>query len=249
MCYGFHAVSSVLDSRPSEIIGIHVKAEIRGRIGDLVDRAEKQGISINRCQRSDLDVLTDYGKHQGVVALLAPGNPAPGRSLKQVLRSAVEQTCVVLVLDHLQDPRNFGACLRAAECAGVRVVIVPKERSSPVTPVVSKVSAGAVESLEILEVPNIAAALNQLKQKGFWIYGAAEQSVTSLYACRFEGRIALVMGSEGEGLRRLTRETCDFMVHIPVSGRVSSLNVSVATGVCLYEINRQLDRFATSTTG
>ncbi len=245
MCYGFHAVSSALNHRPSEVLGIHVKTAARGRIRDLVERAAGQGIPVRQCRGPELDDLTDFGNHQGVVALLASEKPAPGSTLQQVLRSATEPTGIFLVLDRLQDPRNFGACLRAAECAGVRAVIVPREGSSPVTPVVSRVSAGAVDSLEILEVPNLVSALKQLKQQGFWVYGAAEQGSASLYACRFESRVALVMGSEGKGLRRLTRETCDFIVHLPVLGRISSLNVSVAAGICLYEINRQLGRLGT----
>ena len=246
MCYGFHAVSSALDHRPSDILGVHVKTAARGRIRDLAERAARQGIPVRRCRGAELDGLADSGNHQGVVALLASERPATGSTLQQVLESATGPASIILVLDHLQDPRNFGACLRVAECAGVRAVVVPREGSSPVTPVVSRVSAGAVDSLEILEVPNLVSALKQLKQQGFWIYGAAEQGSASLYGCRFEGRVALVMGSEGKGLRRLIRETCDFLVHLPVLGRISSLNVSVAAGICLYEINRQMGRLGSS---
>lgn len=249
LCYGFHAVSSVLDHRPSDILGIHVKTAARGRIRDLAERAARQGIPVRRCRGAELDDLADSGSHRGVVALLASERPAAGSTLQQVLESATGPGSVILVLDRLQDPRNFGACLRVAECAGVRAVVVPGEGSSPVTPVVSRVSAGAVDSLEILEVPNLVSALKQLKQQGFWIYGAAEQGSASLYDCRFEGRVALVMGSEGKGLRRLTRETCDFLVRLPVLGRISSLNVSVAAGICLYEINRQMGRLGSSPAG
>lgn len=192
-----------------------------------------------RCERERLDRLSEYGIHQGVVAEYEPGKAHSPSTLKDVMGGIESDNALVLVLDHLHDPHNLGACLRTAECAGVDAVILPKRSACPVNHTVSKVASGAVESLNIVSVSNIVNALDVLKRHGFWIYGTSEMGDAELHDVLFEGRVALVAGNEGRGMKRLVEKACDALVRIPVSGQVQSLNASVATGICLYEIRRQ----------
>jgi len=152
---------------------------------------------------------------------------------------AIEGPPLVLMLDGVQDPHNLGACLRTAEAAGVHLVVICKDRSAGITPVVRRAASGAAETLPIIQATNLARMMRELKQRGIWLAGTSDEAGDELYTTDLTGPLALVMGSEGSGLRRLTAETCDYLVSIPMAGQVESLNVSVATGVCLYEINRQ----------
>ena len=201
--------------------------------------ARTRGIEVVRCERERLDRLSGYGTHQGVVAEYESGKANPPATLKDVMDGIETDTALVLVLDHLHDPHNLGACLRTAECAGVDAVILPKRSACPVNHTVSKVASGAVEPLNIVSVSNIVNALDVLKRHEFWIYGTSERGDAELYDVPFRGRIALVVGNEGKGMKRLVEKACDALVRIPVSGQVQSLNASVATGICLYEIRRQ----------
>jgi 23S rRNA (guanosine2251-2'-O)-methyltransferase len=189
-------------------------------------------------QREELDHLTQHGNHQGVLAYTKQLKTFGEADLKHLLVNLTEPP-FLLVLDGVQDPHNLGACFRSADAAGVHAIIAPKDKAVGITPVVSKVASGAAETVPFIQVTNLARTLEQLKELGVWIYGAAGEAEKTLYQTDLRGPIAIVLGAEGEGLRRLTRERCDLLVKIPMQGSVSSLNVSVATGVFLFEAVRQ----------
>jgi 23S rRNA (guanosine2251-2'-O)-methyltransferase len=242
--YGIHAVEALLARDPASIVRLQVQ---RGRedrrVAALLAAAESAGVAIHRVPRSALDRLVQ-GRHQGVVAELAGGPAAGDNSLAREVDlwahlEALRHPPLVLVLDGVTDPHNLGACLRSADAAGVDAVILPKDKSASVTPVVRKVACGAAETVPLHAATNLARVLKGLKERGLWLYGAAGEAEHSLYTQDLTGPAALVLGSEGAGLRRLTREHCDVLVHLPMAGAVASLNVSVATGVCLFEAVRQ----------
>jgi 23S rRNA (guanosine2251-2'-O)-methyltransferase len=234
--YGIHAVSAALNQDATEIIELMMVSSHNRRLDSLRAAADQAGISIRELGVHELDTLSQYQRHQGVVARIVIGQ-AEQQSLEQLL-ATVEQP-FLLILDGIQDPHNLGACLRTADAAGVDAVIVPRDKAVGVTPVVRKVACGAAESMPLFQVTNLARTLRQLQQAGLWIIGADERGDKGLYVADLRGPLALVLGAEGKGLRRLTREHCDMMVSIPMAGQVSSLNVSVATGVCLFEVVRQ----------
>jgi 23S rRNA (guanosine2251-2'-O)-methyltransferase len=188
--------------------------------------------------RGVLDRRSDGERHQDVIAEFTASNIHGEKELDAVLDSITGDP-LVLVLDGVQDPHNLGACLRTADAAGVGLVILPKDRSAPLTPVARRAASGAAEILPILLATNLARVLQRLKQRGVWLAGTTDQAEQDLYAMDLTGPLALVVGSEGQGMRRLTAELCDYRLSIPMAGTVSSLNVSVATAVCLYEILRQ----------
>ena len=234
--YGIHAIESVLRSRPEQVLQLWVQAGRKDkRIQAVLALAAKQGISLESVSREVLQKKCADGKHQGVVALIRAGRASqPG--LNEIL---ARQDLLLLVLDGVQDPHNLGACLRSADASGADAVIVSKNRSPGLTPVVRKVASGAVETTPLIQVSNLARMLQSLKEQGVWIIGTAGDAATSLYDSAANRRMAVVMGSEGKGMRRLTREHCDELIHIPMLGRVESLNVSVATGICLFEYRRK----------
>ena len=235
---GFHAIESQIQSAPGRIENLAVESGKSGkRLQKLLELAAGHGIAVVRSEKSQLDAMSHYGTHQGVIAVLTAGD-APARDLESTLEREGADS-VVLVLDHLQDPHNLGACLRTAECAGVKVVILPNKGASPVNETVRKVASGAAEQLNIFSVANLGQAITRLKEHDYWVYGTSDQASESLYRCRFPGKVALVMGAEGDGMRSLTAKSCDHLLRIPMAGTVSSLNVSVATAVCLFEIRRQ----------
>jgi 23S rRNA (guanosine2251-2'-O)-methyltransferase len=186
----------------------------------------------------ELDQLSGQERHQGAIARLKPAG-IQGEGFLDELLDKVGPQPFVLVLDGVQDPHNLGACLRSADAAGVHAVVVPRDRAAGLSPTVRKVASGAAETIPLVQVVNLARTLRHLKDRGLWLVGAAGEADKDLYTADFKGPLALVMGSEGEGLRRLTREACDFLVRIPMRGTVESLNVSVATGVLLFEAVRQ----------
>ncbi|HEY7776210.1 MAG TPA: 23S rRNA (guanosine(2251)-2'-O)-methyltransferase RlmB, partial [Kineobactrum sp.] len=209
--------------------------------------ARNQGVTVVREPRKALDNLVS-GRHQGAVATVteapATGGPeAEGNLLDETdLLELVDNSpgpVLLLVLDCVTDPHNLGACLRSADAAGVQAVVVPKDKAADLSPVVRKVACGAAEVVPFVRVTNIARTLAALKERGVWLYGAAGEAEQSLYDTDLTGSVALVMGAEGAGLRRLTREHCDHLVRLPMAGSVSSLNVSVATGISLFEAVRQ----------
>ncbi len=185
-----------------------------------------------------MDRLTDEANHQGVVAFCAKTHVYSEAELKQLLQE-LDKPPFLLVLDGVQDPHNLGACFRSADAAGVHAIIAPKDKSVGITPVVSKVACGAAETVPFVQVTNLARTLEDLKEMGIWIYGAAGEAEKTVYQTDLAGAVAIVLGAEGDGLRRLTRDTCDGLVKIPMLGSVSSLNVSVATGILLFEVVRQ----------
>lgn len=235
LVYGIHAVSRRLQQAPEHCIELICADKSNQRLLDLIELANKAGISVNLVPRAALTEICDTTKHQGCVLKTRPSMPQ--LSFAQCLER-INQQSLILVLDGVQDPHNLGACLRSADACGVDAVIIPRQRAAKLSPTVRKVAAGAAESVPLIEVANIARSLGELKQAGVWIFGSSGDATASLYAQDFKSAVALVMGGEGSGLRRLTQESCDHLIKIPMRGQVESLNVSVATGVCLYEIMR-----------
>ena len=235
--YGFHAVVSRLRQHAAGVAEIYLDASRNdARTQDLSKLASTHAVRIIAVDGQRLDGLTGNARHQGVAARV---NAMPLKhDLDEVLES-ISGLALLLVLDGVQDPHNLGACLRVADAFGVHAVIAPKDRAVGITPVVAKVASGAAETVPYISVTNLARTLRELKDSGVWIVGADEAGATDLFDAKLTGAIAWVLGSEGEGMRRLTREHCDELVRIPMSGSVESLNVSVASGVCLAETSRQ----------
>lgn len=237
--FGLHAVSTLLKREPKRVTSIRVMTGRRDqRLQALVELAESLQIEIQSCSRQELDKLTDQSVHQGVLALCQPMKTYSERELSGLLDS-LEEPAFLLVLDGVTDPHNLGACLRTADAAGVHAVIAPKDKSAPLNSTVAKVACGAAEAVPYVQVTNLARTLKELQQRGIWITGTAGETDLDIYQASLTGPMAFVMGAEGKGMRRLTRENCDQLVKIPMAGEVSSLNVSVATGVCLFEAVRQ----------
>jgi len=238
--YGLHAVGSLLTEHPGDIRELLVATgRTDRRLGELLEQAAAAGIAVTRLPRRELDTLVPGARHQGAVARVGQAIRTRGLADLEALLGALDHAPLLLVLDGIQDPHNLGACLRTADAAGVDAVIVPRDRAAGITPVVRKVASGAAETLPLFAVTNLARALRSLKAAGVWLWGASDDAQCSLHESDFRGPLALVLGGEGRGLRRLTRELCDFEVAIPMAGHVSSLNVSVAAGVLLYEAVRQ----------
>lgn len=237
---GLHAVESLLSARPGSVDEL-LLAEGRDdrRIVELLARAAEGGIPVTRLPRRELDQLLPGSRHQGVIARLGSTAAALREADIQPFLEGLEHAPLLLVLDGVQDPHNLGACLRTADAAGVDALVVPRDRAAGITPTVRKVASGAAETVPVFTVTNLARTLRILKEAGIWLYGASDAADSDLYAADFTGPLALVLGSEGKGLRRLTRELCDFQVAIPMAGHVTSLNVSVAAGILLYEAVRQ----------
>ena len=236
---GIHPVESALSKSPQQVRLLVVAKETRNaRALDLEQQARQSGIRVERRPRVELDRQSDGQRHQDVMAEFEPDNIFAEKELDTILESMPEPR-LVLVLDGVQDPHNLGACLRTADAAGVGLVILPKDGSAGLTPVARRSAAGAAEVMPILLATNLARVLRRLKEQGIWLAGTSDQASQDIHQAPLDGPLALVMGSEGKGMRRLTTELCDFLVRIPMQGTVSSLNVSVATGVCLFEINRQ----------
>ena len=236
--FGLHAVESLLRHHPRRVKRIWL-AERRSdpRVQALVQLAGEARVTVESCDRRELDEWVE-GVHQGVVAEVSPSQVWGENMLDELLQRS-EGPPLLLVLDGVTDPHNLGACLRTADAAGVQAVIVPKDKSATLNATVRKVACGAAEVVPLVAVTNLARTLEKLQQKGVWVVGTAGEAEQELYAQDFTGAIALVMGAEGRGMRRLTRERCDYLVRLPMAGSVSSLNVSVATGICLFEAVRQ----------
>ncbi len=240
--YGLHAVGSLIKNRREDIIELHV---LRGRhdkrLHNLLQRCK--GIPQTLQTRSSLDEMADSEQHQGVIAVVQTTASSKANLIPESNLAAYLNNCnhapLVLILDGVTDPHNFGACLRSADAAGVDLVITPKDKSVGLTPVVRKVACGAAEEVGLCQVTNLARTMETLKRNDIWIYGAAGEADQTIYQHDFSGGCAVVMGAEGPGMRRLTKEKCDHLFHIPMHGSVSSLNVSVATGICLFEVVRQ----------
>ena len=236
---GVHAVMELLRQRPGDVRQLLLQSGRRDeRLTALREEASRRGIVIGELPREELDRLTG-GRHQGVAALSVGQKQALGEADLPALIGALEHAPLLLVLDGVTDPHNLGACLRSADAAGVDAVIIPKDKAAGLNDTVRKVASGAAETVNLVVVTNLARCLAQLQELGVWLVGTDDEAAQSLYDQDLSGPIAVVMGSEGSGLRRLTRESCDFLVRIPMAGQLSSLNVSVATGVTLFEAVRQ----------
>jgi 23S rRNA (guanosine2251-2'-O)-methyltransferase len=234
--FGFHAVLARLRADPSSVLEIYLdETRNDARAKDLAAAAERAKVHLMRVPTKRLDGFYGGGRHQGVVARVEVKRTAD--TLEAVLEG-VEKP-LLLVLDGVTDPHNLGACLRVANGAGAHAVIAPKDRAVGVTPTVSKVASGAAEATPYVMVTNLARALGELKERNVWIVGADERAGATLYEAELPDSIAWVLGAEGEGMRRLTRESCDLLVRIPMAGGVESLNVSVSAGICLYESARR----------
>ena len=246
--YGIHAVDSLLRRNPRSVAELLVQTgRADKRVSALLELARNQGVPVRRRLRAELDALVE-GRHQGAVAVLCsdPTVGAGGETTNlweeaRLLDHVEGKTgpVLVLVLDGVTDPHNLGACMRSAEAAGADAVVVPRDNAVGLTPVARKVACGAGEVLPFVTVTNLSRTLRALKDRGVWLYGTAAEAEKSLYDSELTGSVALVMGAEGRGLRRLTREQCDHLIHLPMAGAVSSLNVSVAAGIFLFEVVRQ----------
>ena len=236
--YGLHALHSVVNNEPERLLELFVlKGRDDQRLTDIINQARRHGVSIQFCQRRVLDDKVNGEQHQGVVARARPAKVLNEKDLDEIL--AITDKPLLLVLDGITDPHNIGACLRTADAAGVHAVIAPKDKSAGLTATARKVACGAAETTPFIQVTNLARTLRDIQQAGVWVIGTAGEAEQALYDVKLDGAVALVMGAEGKGMRRLTREVCDELVKLPMAGSVSSLNVSVATGICLFEVVRQ----------
>ena len=237
LIYGFHAISAKLRHDPSAVKEILIDATRQdGRARDLLQHAELQAVKVIACDGKRLDDMAPDAKHQGVIARVEGGRKVA--HLDDVL-DTLEEPAFLLVLDGITDPRNLGACLRVADAVGVHAVIAPKDRAAGLTDVAMKTASGAAESVPYVMVTNLARTLRELQEREIWVVGTAGEAEKDLYTAEWPVATAWVLGAEGYGMRRLTRENCDQLVKIPMYGSVESLNVSVAAGVCLYEARRR----------
>lgn len=236
--FGIHAVQALLDSDPQRFQEVFIlKGREDRRLQTLVKALEAQGIVIQVANKQVLDAKSEGAVHQGIIARVKPGRQYQEGDLPDLLASL--DNPFLLILDGVTDPHNLGACMRSADAAGVHAIIVPKDRSAALNATAKKVASGAAEHVPLIRVTNLARTMRVLQEANVWIVGTAGEADHTLYQSKMTGPMALVMGAEGEGMRRLTREHCDELIGIPMAGSVSSLNVSVATGVCLFEAVRQ----------
>lgn len=241
---GYHAIQAVLDNSPERILASYAVINPRNATQTkLLSQLQSLGITVHQVEKRSLAKQCGSEQHQGIAVQAREKPEGSEQDLQRLVQDLLDERQkqpLLLILDQVQDPHNFGACLRTADAAGVDAVIVAKDNASPMTPVVQKVASGAAETLAIFRVTNLARTMDSLKQQGVWLIGTSDKANHSLYQQDLSGALAIVMGAEGTGLRQLTEKKCDDLVSIPMAGSVvSSLNVSVATGVCLYEVVRQ----------
>lgn len=235
--FGFHAVTVRLKTAPGSIVELYIDATRRdARMRQFVERAKEAGVRLLDSDELRLQALAGTHRHQGVVAKV---KPVPAAKSLDDLLDTVEGPPLLLVLDGVTDPHNLGACLRVADGAGAHAVIAPKDHAVGINATVAKVASGAAETVPYFMVTNLARTLNELKERSVWIAGTSDDAPRTLYAADLRQALALVLGAEGQGMRQLTRKTCDELVSLPMAGAVESLNVSVASGICLYEAVRQ----------
>ena len=237
--YGWHAVLALLKHRPENVTTVYLLQQREDRRAQqLFGLTKSAGISVQAINKSGLDKKADDENHQGIIAECRSQPMSNEDDLVRLLDNLKEDP-FLLILDGVQDPHNLGACLRSADAAGVHAVIVPKDKSVGLTPVARKVSCGASEIVPVVQATNLARVMEILKSRNIWLFGTDDEAEKTLYQADLKGPLALVMGAEGTGMRRLTRNSCDVLMSIPMQGSVSSLNVSVASGVCLFEALRQ----------
>lgn len=238
--FGIHSVQAALDKQPGKVKQLFMQSGRKDKRADqLINAARQNGVSVQSMNKEKLDDLSEGLNHQGIVAIFTGGSLWNEDDLDDILEKQGNKV-LILALDGVTDPHNLGACLRSADGAGVHAVIAPKDKSVGLTPIARKVACGAADSIPFIQVTNLSRTLRSMQEDhNVWIVGLADEEDAGLYEAKYDGPVAMVMGAEGDGLRRLTRDTCDQIVAIPMLGSVSSLNVSVATGVCLYEVHRQ----------
>jgi 23S rRNA (guanosine2251-2'-O)-methyltransferase len=236
---GFHAVIARIRQAPDSLKTVYYDVSRRDRrMKDFIETTQTLvGRKLHQADSERLRQLAGHDRHQGVVAFAEPASIA--RNIAELLDGLGDKKPLLLILDGVTDPHNLGACMRVADGAGADAIIVPKDRSAQLNTTVSKVASGAAETMPFVAVTNLARAMRELQEAGIWLIGTSEDADKTLYEVDLSGPVAIVMGAEGEGMRRLTKETCDELVSIPMFGGVESLNVSVASGVCLYEAARQ----------
>lgn len=238
LIFGFHSVEAILNKEPERFIEIYaLKGREDKRLNPIINLARQFGVSIQFMQRKALDDKAKGEQHQGIIARVKEGKKYNEKDLDQIIANS--DTPFLLVLDGVTDPHNLGACLRNADAAGVDAIIVPKDKSAKLNGTARKVACGAAETVPLVQVTNLARTLRDIKEMGVWVVGTAGETDVEVFDAKLTGPMAIVMGAEGSGVRRLTREHCDELVKIPMVGTVSSLNVSVATGICLFEVLRQ----------
>ena len=236
--YGIHAVKAVLEREPERFIEAYVlKGRQDDRLMPILNDLQVCGVSIQQMTRKTLDDKANGANHQGIIARVKAAKQLNENDIDGIL--AQHESPLLLVLDGVTDPHNLGACLRNADAAGAAAIILPKDRSAPMNATVSKVACGAAEVVPLIRVTNLARTMRTLQEQGIWFVGTAGEATHDIYQAELTGPLAIVMGAEGDGMRRLTRETCDDLIKIPMAGSVSSLNVSVASGICLFEAVRQ----------
>ncbi|MBV6814395.1 23S rRNA (guanosine(2251)-2'-O)-methyltransferase RlmB [Xanthomonas campestris pv. passiflorae] len=236
---GVNAVASSVENDADNVREVLIEAGSKNpRLTEIEEQARRKGIDVRRVNTQALDGVGGQVRHQGVAARYAAARLWAENELEGLVEAA-EGRALVLILDGVQDPHNLGACLRSAAAAGVTAVVIPKDKSATVNATVRKTSAGAADRIPVVAVTNLARCLRDLQKQGVWLYGLAGEAEASLYSVDMRGNVGLVLGGEADGLRRLTREHCDGLVKIPMPGEIESLNVSVATGVTLFEAVRQ----------
>ena len=239
LVFGLHAVRTLLERHTERVRALWMQqGRADAKAAELRQAAQDLGLRVQARAPADLDRMAEGGVHQGVVAEVVPAPALREDDLEERV-AAAGAAALVLVMDGVQDPHNLGACLRTADAAGVTAVVAPRDRAVGLTPVARKVAAGAAESVPFVQVTNLARTLGRLKDAGVWVVGTEGEAQRELHEADLKGPLAIVMGAEGTGMRRLTREACDFTVRLPMRGIVESLNVSVATGIVLYEALRQ----------
>lgn len=238
--FGFHAVLSRLRQHSASVQEILIDRDrVDARMKDLLNMAENADVRVMQVERSRLDGMAgSNGRHQGVIARVVD-TPIPYKDIHDILESDLDEPPFFLILDGVEDPHNLGACLRVADAMGVHAVIAPKDRAVGLNATVRKVACGAAETVPFIAVTNLARSIRELKEAGVYVIGTTMDAPSTLLNTKLQGPIALVLGAEGDGMRRLTTEACDALITIPMYGSVESLNVSVASGICLYEIRRQ----------
>lgn len=238
LIFGIHAIFRLIETKPQQFLELYVAGSDNPRLNEIALLAKSQGITIHHINKKQLDIWLPNLNHQGIAAKIRPQPLLDEHDLMEIIKND-PKTPFILILDTIQDPHNLGACLRTADATGVTAVIVPKDKSASLTPIVRKIACGAAETVSIVQVTNLVRCIESLKKQGIWIIGTSGNAKSSIYQMDLKGPVAIVLGAEGTGLRRLTEEHCDLLMQIPMVGTVESLNVSVATAVCLYEALRQ----------
>lgn len=237
--YGLHAVITLLERSPEQIMDLWLlNTRTDKRMQKVLNLAHAQQIPVRQTDKGLMNQKTDEAQHQGVIAWRKPRQNVTEKHLPEILDN-LSGRALILILDGITDPHNLGACLRTADAAGAQLVLAPKDQSAPLNATVAKVACGAAEVVPYIQVTNLARTMKELQERGIWIIGTAGEAEQSIYQQDLSSDVAIVMGAEGSGMRRLTREKCDFLANLPMAGEVSSVNVSVASGICLFEAVRQ----------